>query len=190
MAALISLLRRPLLSSVLLGLAAFSVAIADVKHDTVVSNAPEELAKLVFVGPDAQMPTDGSFLLSLNPTTDDAGSYVVPTSSEAALIEMRKMIPHWFQAALQHPAPGPNQNCLVYVNHDELTGLAEDWMVANWHLNSPSSPLRKELTLNGASKAPPDDVLFAGFCRYVETASLSEGLSRIDEVARATRGKN
>lgn len=138
----------------------------DNEEPTIVSNAPEYIARSVFVGPDQEMPTDGRWRISISPTIKDEEIWFPDTISEA-FREMGKALPSWYQIALKRSSG--SLECFVMVNNVALHSDVMNWLWVHWHLEERESTLRRSLEELGAENK--DQVLFGlhdGFCYYLK----------------------
>lgn len=132
----------------------------------ITSNSPEYFADNVFMGPDKKMPIDGHWRIAVEPTIKD-GDIFIPVDLHEAFIELERMLPNWYEAAL-HASWGRSE-CFVLVNNLALHVDVMNWLWINWQLNYPNSLLRSALEKIGAENS--NQILFGihdGFCFYLK----------------------
>lgn len=133
----------------------------------VISNAPEHFARDIFVGPDNEMPTNGRWIMSLEPTTVQSGEPSIPKNLSEAFHEMEHALPHWYQVALRRSSG--EFECFVSINNFDVNLFVMDWFWVNWRLEEPDSELRNVLEGMGAENRY--QMLFGlhdGFCYYLK----------------------
>jgi hypothetical protein len=141
-------------------------------------------AAQIFIGPDRDMPLDGSFLFAMQPPKTRSGDFLAPTTLIGAFRQLRKFLPHWFLKGLIDSEG--DLECMVVIQHDlsppaqqDYAGPLEDWIWIYWNLESSRSPLRKEISSFHIGEGDVEYAFWNGFCSYVKTGDEKAAMEEV-----------
>jgi hypothetical protein len=133
-------------------------------------------ASFVFVGKDSDMKLDTRSVISIQPTFKDT-RLLLPNSIEDALLEMKKMLPQWYQRALKQSRW--EQECEVNVNHSRVSNFIKHWIGVHW-INTPEGEaIKKEFKqYDLAPEIEVEKALNYSFCQYIKTGVIDGDITR------------
>lgn len=131
-----------------------------------ISNRAEDLANLVFIGPDEEMPNDGSKLFSIT-RPDVSGELAKSWSFEVAFRALQRIVPKWQQVAMRN-ASGDDE-CSANVNGIPYTTYLLAWVQVEWRLKDRESPAFRAFEAVGITDEEMImQALQSGFCEFLK----------------------